>query len=178
MPHRRQDFAPVCVSHPWGQSFQFLRFYHQSCWYQRSAQRHSSSLGQRDPSSFVRRIPGVATGNQPKPFISQSGDRLTIFSFLVRFSEGKTDRPASHKFGVAHFHKRVVYSFCVPRQSLVRWPDAGHGLLPASSGSQCHPAYGTCALAPIQALCEKGNLRCNSKTLEPGMGPVRHRQNH
>ena len=39
------------MSHPWGQSFQFLCPNYQSCWYQRSVQRYSSSLGHRDASS-------------------------------------------------------------------------------------------------------------------------------
>jgi hypothetical protein len=94
-----------------------------------------------------------------------------MFCFLFRFSGVQTDWPTSFKQGLAYFHQRVVNSYCVLRQSLVLWPDVGHGVKPASSRSQRHPANRTRAHAPIQAFCKKRNQCRNSKTLEPGMGP-------
>ena len=51
---------------------------------------------------------GVETCIQHEPFIPQSGDRLTIFCFLFRFSGGQPDWPTSFKHGLAYFHQRVV----------------------------------------------------------------------
>lgn len=59
-----------------------------------------------------------------------------MFCFLFPFSGGQTDWPTSFKQGLTYFHQRVVNSYCVSRQSLVLWPDAGHGVQPASSRSQ------------------------------------------
>ena len=58
---------------------------------------------------------------QPVPSIPQSGDRLTIFCFLFRFSGAQPYWPTSFERGLAYFHQRVVNSLCVSRQSIV-WP--------------------------------------------------------
>ena len=132
--------------------------------------------GHRDPSSFVRRKSGVETCIQPEPFTPESGDRLTIFCFLFRFSGGQPDWPTSFKQGLEYFHQRVVNSVSVSRQSFVLWPDAGHGVRPASSRLQWHPANWNRAFSPTQAFWKKGNLCCSYKTLELGMSLIRHRK--